>query len=201
MQAALQTAAAPHGLRFGPDPSTHNRCTIGGMIGNNACGSRALGYGRTSDNVVGLDVVTGGGDRLPLGARTHDRLADPRRLDRWSCGELATIRTEFGRFGRQVSGYSLEHLLPERGFDVARSWSAPRARSPRARRPSGWSSDPPTVRCRARLPDMADAADAVPALLPLGPTARRGPGRPHRRRRARRTAARRCPTCPAARAG
>ena len=56
VQAALQTAARPAGLRFGPDPSTHNRCTIGGMIGNNACGSRALGYGRTSDNVVGLDV-------------------------------------------------------------------------------------------------------------------------------------------------
>src|SRR5207302_11119338 len=48
VQAALQKAALPHGLRFGPDPSTHNRCTVGGMIGNNACGSRALGYGRTS---------------------------------------------------------------------------------------------------------------------------------------------------------
>src|SRR5919107_5041191 len=66
VQAALQTAARPHGLRFGPDPSTHNRCTSGGKIGNNACGSRALGYGRTSDNVVALDVVTGGGARLDL---------------------------------------------------------------------------------------------------------------------------------------
>ena len=54
VHADLQRAAAPHGLRFGPDPSTHTRCTIGGMIGNNACGSRALGYGRTADNVVGL---------------------------------------------------------------------------------------------------------------------------------------------------
>src|SRR5919107_5025130 len=68
VQAALQTAARPAGLRFGPDPSTHNRCTIGGMIGNNACGSRALGYGRTSDNVLGLDVVAGTGERLRLGA-------------------------------------------------------------------------------------------------------------------------------------
>jgi FAD/FMN-containing dehydrogenase len=68
VQASLQAAAKPHGLRFGPDPSTHNRCTIGGMIGNNACGSRALGYGRTSDNVVALDVVTGAGQRLSLGA-------------------------------------------------------------------------------------------------------------------------------------
>ncbi len=121
VQAALQSAARPAGLRFGPDPSTHNRCTIGGMIGNNACGSRALGYGRTSDNVVGLDVVTGTGERLRLGAGTGPGdgvLADLHRL---VAGELATIRTELGRFGRQVSGYSLEHLLPERGFDVARA--------------------------------------------------------------------------------
>ena len=64
VHASLQRVAAPHGLRFGPDPSTHTRCTIGGMIGNNACGSRALGYGRTSDNVVDLDVVTGSGERI-----------------------------------------------------------------------------------------------------------------------------------------
>ena len=64
VQAALQAAAAPYGLRFGPDPSTHTRCTIGGMIGNNACGPRALGYGKTADNVVALDVVTGTGERL-----------------------------------------------------------------------------------------------------------------------------------------
>ncbi|KLL96885.1 hypothetical protein NJ76_06870, partial [Rhodococcus sp. IITR03] len=63
VQVELQRAAAPHGLRFGPDPSTHNRCTIGGMIGNNACGARALGYGRTSDNVVALEVLTGTGHR------------------------------------------------------------------------------------------------------------------------------------------
>jgi len=69
VQAQLQAAARPHGLRFGPDPSTHNRCTIGGMVGNNACGSRALAYGRTSDNVLGLDVVTGTGARLRLASR------------------------------------------------------------------------------------------------------------------------------------
>src|SRR5919107_5734038 len=121
VQAALQTAARPSGLRFGPDPSTHNRCTVGGMIGNNACGSRALGYGRTSDNVVALDVVTGGGERLRLanGSGGGGGVLDGLRtlVD----GELAAIPTELGRFGRQVSGYSLEHLLPERGFDVARA--------------------------------------------------------------------------------
>jgi FAD/FMN-containing dehydrogenase len=63
----LQAAARPHRLRFGPDPSTHSRCTLGGMIGNNACGSRALAYGRTADNVLELDVVTGTGRRLRAG--------------------------------------------------------------------------------------------------------------------------------------
>src|SRR4051794_12449528 len=124
VQAALQKAVQPRGLRFGPDPSTHNRCTVGGMIGNNACGSRALGYGRTSDNVVGLDVVTGTGERLHLGAEMAISAPPGAVLDglrRLVDGELATIRTELGRFGRQVSGYSLEHLLPERGFDVARA--------------------------------------------------------------------------------
>src|SRR5690606_38061872 len=53
----LQAAAAPHGLRFGPDPSTHARCTIGGMIGNNACGAHALRWGRTADNVEALDII------------------------------------------------------------------------------------------------------------------------------------------------
>src|SRR5207244_2050455 len=104
VQASLQRAAAPYGLRFGPDPSTHNRCTIGGMIGNNACGSRALGYGRTSDNVVALDVVT-------LASPDLTGLVD---------AQLAAIRTSFGRLGRQGSGYSLEHLLPERGRNVDR---------------------------------------------------------------------------------
>src|SRR3712207_6625124 len=61
VHARLQRAAARHGLRFGPDPSTHSRCTVGGMIGNNACGSRALGYGRTSDNVVALEALTSAG--------------------------------------------------------------------------------------------------------------------------------------------
>src|SRR5713226_1046220 len=67
VQARLHQATAPLGLRFGPDPSSHTRCTIGGMIGNNACGSRALRYGRTSDNVLALDVLTASGQRLSLG--------------------------------------------------------------------------------------------------------------------------------------
>lgn len=118
VQAALQSAAAPHGLRFGPDPSTHNRCTIGGMIGNNACGARTLGYGRTSDNVVGLELLTGTGEVLSLPGDVDVPVLD--RLRDVTHTGLATIRTEFGRFGRQASGYALEHLLPENGFDVPR---------------------------------------------------------------------------------
>jgi FAD/FMN-containing dehydrogenase/Fe-S oxidoreductase len=119
VHATLQRAASPHGLRFGPDPSTHTRCTIGGMIGNNACGSRALGYGRTVDNVVGVDVLTAAGDRLRLDGR---EVSSPvvERLAALVDAHLATVRTEMGRFTRQVSGYSLEHLLPENGRDVAR---------------------------------------------------------------------------------
>ncbi|MGY1643145.1 FAD-binding and (Fe-S)-binding domain-containing protein [Geodermatophilus sp. SYSU D00703] len=176
VQAALQAAARPHGLRFGPDPSTHNRCTIGGMIGNNACGSRALGYGRTSDNVVGLDVVTGAGERLclgPDGAPDGGVLGELRRL----VGDgLGLIRTELGRFGRQVSGYSLEHLLPERGFDVARALVGSEGTLALVLGA--------TVRLVADAPyrglvvlgypSMAEAADATPALLRHEPTACEG---------------------------
>ncbi|QBJ96702.1 FAD-binding oxidoreductase [Rhodococcus sp. ABRD24] len=118
VQAMLQRAAAPHGLRFGPDPSTHNRCTIGGMIGNNACGARTLGYGRTSDNVVGLEFIAGTGEALSLPVESSTSILENLR-DVIRIG-LATVRTEFGNFGRQASGYSLEHLLPENGFDVVK---------------------------------------------------------------------------------
>src|SRR3712207_1337690 len=111
VHARLQRAAARHGLRFGPDPSTHSRCTVGGMIGNNACGSRALGYGRTSDNVVALEALTSRGTPVRDAARDLAAVVD---------GDLAAVRTRFGRFSRQVSGYALEHLLPENGRNVDR---------------------------------------------------------------------------------
>ena len=178
VQSSLQAAAARHGLRFGPDPSTHNRATIGGMIGNNACGSRALGYGRTSDNVLGLDVVTGGGERLLLGevpgAGASSALLDSLRalVD----ADLAVIRTELGRFGRQVSGYSLEHLLPERGFDVARALvgSEGTLALTRLARVRLVRDAPVRVLVALGYGSMVEAADAVPAVLRHAPVACEG---------------------------
>jgi FAD/FMN-containing dehydrogenase/Fe-S oxidoreductase len=175
--AQLQRAAAGHGLRFGPDPSTHDRCTIGGMIGNNACGSRTLAYGRTSDNVVALDVLTGAGARLRLRAGADPGPLPPlTTLRQVVNGDLATIRTQFGRFGRQVSGYALEHLAPERGFDVARALVGSEGTLALVLGATvRLVADPPhrtLVVCG--YPDMADAADAVPGLLGHRPTACEG---------------------------
>ncbi|QPZ38235.1 FAD-binding and (Fe-S)-binding domain-containing protein [Paramicrobacterium chengjingii] len=117
VMATLQTAAAPHGLRFGPDPSTWARCTIGGMIGNNACGSHSLQFGRTAENVRELDVIDGTGRRFSTSSGFDAVLG----LEELTERRLSTIRTQLGRFGRQVSGYSLEHLLPENGRDLTKT--------------------------------------------------------------------------------
>ncbi len=178
VQSSLQAVAARHGLRFGPDPSTHNRATLGGMIGNNACGSRALGYGRTSDNVLGLDVVTGGGERLALGDVPGALTTSPglNRLRELVSGDLSVIRTELGRFGRQVSGYSLEHLLPERGFDVARTLVGSEGTLALTRRARVRLVRDAPVRVLVALGygSMAEAADAVPAVLQHKPVACEG---------------------------
>ncbi|MFT4296658.1 MAG: FAD-binding and (Fe-S)-binding domain-containing protein [Micropruina sp.] len=179
VQAELTAAGRPHGLRFGPDPSTASRCTVGGMIGNNACGPRALGYGRTSDVVEGLDLITGTGERLELrpGAdlRTH-RSPMLRALRELVAANLGVIRTEFGRFGRQVSGYSLEHLLPENGFDVARFLVGSEGTLAVVRR--AWvrlAEDPPhTVLVALGFESLADAADAMPEVLRHRPRACEG---------------------------
>jgi FAD/FMN-containing dehydrogenase/Fe-S oxidoreductase len=191
----ITAAAAPHGLRFGPDPSTHSRATIGGAIGNNACGSRALRYGRTADNVIALDVLTGTGTRFTAGrgrgpgpaaaeSATSATSAAPAApatellagLHTLVDGNLATIRTEFGRFTRQVSGYSLEHLLPENGADVAKFLSGTEGTLALTLRATVRLVAAPRATALAVLgyPDMAAAAEAVPALLPHLPVALEG---------------------------
>ena len=155
VHARLQAAAAPYGLRLGPDPSTHTRCTIGGMIGNNACGSRALGYGRTSDNVVALDVLFGSGATdvsAPLA-----ELVD---------AHLAHVRTAFGRFSRQVSGYALEQLLPENGRRVERLLAGSEGTLGLVREATvSLVVEEPRHLLVLGYPSMVEAADAVPDLL------------------------------------
>ena len=180
---SVTQAAAPFGLRFGPDPSTHSRATVGGAIGNNACGSRALRYGRSADNVVALDVLTGTGVRFTAGRYGKDEplpaapeaalLAGLRAL---VDSDLATIRTEFGRFTRQVSGYSVEHLLPENGFDVAKFLSGTEGTLALTLGATVRLVGAPRATALAVLgyPDMPAAADAVPALLPQAPVALEG---------------------------
>ncbi|WP_327290657.1 FAD-binding and (Fe-S)-binding domain-containing protein [Streptomyces sp. NBC_01198] len=123
---ALRRAAAPHGLTFGPDPSTHSRCTLGGMIGNNACGSHSVAWGTTADNVRALDVLTYRGEIVRPGApgdasALPDRLRDG--LARLVDGNLALLRTGFPQLPRRISGYALDRLLPEHGRDVVRAFT------------------------------------------------------------------------------
>ncbi|MEV4427585.1 FAD-binding and (Fe-S)-binding domain-containing protein [Streptomyces sp. NPDC049602] len=116
----LRAAARPYGLTFGPDPSTHSRCTLGGMIGNNACGAHSVAWGTTADNVRSLEVVTYRGAGLTLGRDGQG--APPGLLDLVD-RHLALLRTGYpAGLPRRISGYALDALLPERGVDVARSF-------------------------------------------------------------------------------
>ncbi|WP_435974690.1 FAD-binding and (Fe-S)-binding domain-containing protein [Streptomyces sp. Qhu_M48] len=133
----LREAARPYGLTFGPDPSTHSRCTLGGMIGNNACGAHSVAWGTTADNVRSLDVVTYRGARLTLGRAGRPGAPDGRGARAGSPEardtppglldlverNLALLRTGYPPgLPRRISGYALDALLPERGVDVVRSF-------------------------------------------------------------------------------
>ncbi len=176
----ITAAAAGHGLRFGPDPSSHARASIGGSIGNNACGSRALRYGRAADNVVSLDVLTASGERLTARHMGKDGLAAAwpagAALDALVAAHLGMIRTEFGRFTRQVSGYSLEHLLPENGADLAKFLAGTEGTLGMITGATVALVPSPKAVALAVLgyPGMPEAADAVPGLLPHRPVAIEG---------------------------
>ncbi len=126
---AVNLAAAPHGLRVGPDPSTHDRATLGGMVGNDACGSHSVRWGTTAENVLGLEVITIDGVRRRIGGlgptapgATHGPgPAIEARLRDLYAHHGETIRRELPPWPRRVSGYALDWLLPERGADVARA--------------------------------------------------------------------------------
>lgn len=190
VQSQLQQAVAEYGLRFGPDPSTSSRCTIGGMIGNNACGPHATAYGRTSDNVLELRLIDGLGREIIAG-QPPQKAGSASLQDSSSCSEqikqipglkslvaanLATIRTEFGRFGRQVSGYSLEHLLPENGCALAPFLTGTEGTLGVLTQATVRLVPLPKAPVLVALgfPDMIAAAAAVPKILPLKPLAVEG---------------------------
>ncbi|MEU1118025.1 MULTISPECIES: FAD-linked oxidase C-terminal domain-containing protein [unclassified Streptomyces] len=121
-----------HGLKFGPKPSTHSHCSLGGMIGNNSCGASAQAYGKTVENVRRLEILTYDGTRMWVGPTTDAEYeeivaAGGRRAELYRGlreiiqSSLADVRQGFPRIPRRVSGYNLDSLLPENGFDVARA--------------------------------------------------------------------------------
>jgi len=128
----LRDAAEKHHLTFAPDPATHNRCTLGGMIGNNSCGVHSVMAGKTDENIEALEIVTYDGVRMTVGETSADQLqkicAEPGRrgqiystLRRIATEYSGLIRQRFPKIPRRVSGYNLNYLLLENGFHVARA--------------------------------------------------------------------------------
>ncbi|MEI7745173.1 MAG: FAD-binding oxidoreductase, partial [Chloroflexota bacterium] len=180
----VQAAAARHGLRVGPDPSTHSRCTFGGMIGNNACGSHSVRWGTTAQSTLGLEVITADGVRRRVGDLREGR--DP-ALARLATAGLAPrttaaiaallgahgdiIRRELPPWPRRVSGYALDWLLPERGADLVRALVGTEGTCAVVSAATIRLVRPPAAKgllVLAFADDIAAAA-AVPALLPEAP--------------------------------
>jgi FAD/FMN-containing dehydrogenase/Fe-S oxidoreductase len=129
---SLRNAANQNGLTFAPDPSTHNHCTLGGMIGNNSCGVHSVMGGKTDENIEELEILTYDGLRMRVrqtskeeldkiireGGRRGEIYAKLRALrDKYA----GLIRARYPNIPRRVSGYNLNYLLPENGFDVAKA--------------------------------------------------------------------------------
>ncbi|WP_030935450.1 FAD-binding and (Fe-S)-binding domain-containing protein [Streptomyces sp. NRRL B-24720] len=128
----LNRQLSVHKLKFGPKPSTHSHCSLGGMIGNNSCGASAQAYGKTVDNVRRLEIVTYDGTRCWVGPTPDEEFNEivaggGRRADLYQglrdiinrC--MGDVRLGYPDIPRRVSGYNLDSLLPEKGFDVARA--------------------------------------------------------------------------------
>ncbi|MEU4893630.1 FAD-binding oxidoreductase [Streptomyces sp. NPDC044780] len=168
----LRAAAGAHGLTFGPDPSTHSRCTVGGMIGNNSCGSHSVAWGTTADNVRELDVLTYGGERVRAAQGLHDLPARLRDGIRSLVGRhLALLRTGFPELPRRISGYALDELLPEKNADVARALTGSEGTLGVVTEATVRLVKAPGARALAVLgyPDESAAAEAAHTLLPHGP--------------------------------
>src|SRR5438045_792178 len=129
---SLLDAAKEHGLTFAPDPSTHNHCTLGGMIGNNSCGVHSVMGGKTADNVEELKILTYDGLRMRVGKTSEPELESIiseggsrgeiyRKLKALRDKYADLIRARYPDIPRRISGYNLNYLLPENGFDVAKA--------------------------------------------------------------------------------
>ena len=178
----VREAAERHHLTFAPDPATHSRCTIGGMIGNNSCGTHSVMGGLTANNIRSLDVLLYDGTRMTVGATTDDEIAaiigrggraaqiyaGMRRL-RDQYGD--EIRRRFPKIPRRVSGYNLDELLPESGFNVARALVGSEGTLVTVVSATLDLMHSPPCRRLAVLgfPDPFLAADAVPEVIQHGP--------------------------------
>ena len=179
----LRDAANEHGLTFGPDPSTHNHNTLGGMIGNNSCGVHSVMAGRTVDNVEMLEILTYDGLRMTVG-RTNEQtrkelFARPGREGEiyralWSLQEKYgdEIRTTFPHLPRLVSGYRLEFLLPENDFHVARAVVGTESTCVTVLRATlNLVPNPDKTLLIMGFDDLATAADAIPDIIAFKPVA------------------------------
>jgi FAD/FMN-containing dehydrogenase/Fe-S oxidoreductase len=178
----LRHAAERHHLTFGPDPSTHNHCTLGGMIGNDSCGVHSMMAGRTAENVRRLHVLTYDGTELWVGPTDDAALAEATR-DRGRRGDLYRelvrirdrygdlVRARFPRIPRRVSGYNLDELLPENGFDVARALVGTEGTCVVVLEAEVRLVPSPPGRALLVLgyPDVYHAGDHIPQIRELGP--------------------------------
>ncbi|MCM2393299.1 FAD-binding and (Fe-S)-binding domain-containing protein [Streptomyces albipurpureus] len=166
---ALCDAVRPLGLTFGPDPSTHSRCTLGGMIGNNSCGAHSVAWGTTADNVREVSVLTYAGTAHRLRRGGVDAPAGVRQL---VDTHLALLRTGYPTgLPRRISGYALDALLPENGSDTARAYCGSEGTLGVLTEATVRLVEAPAARALAVLgyPDEGAAADAAAGLLTYGP--------------------------------
>jgi FAD/FMN-containing dehydrogenase/Fe-S oxidoreductase len=167
----LMAAAGKFGLRVGPDPSTHSRCAVGGMIGNNACGSHSVRWGTTAQNVVGLEIVTADSRRRVIGSVPESdapRLepVEENRLRAFAERNAALLRRELPPWPRRVSGYGLDALLPERGFNLPSALVGTEGTCVLVTRATVRLVRAPRVRSLLVL-GFADEVEAATAVVPL----------------------------------
>lgn len=184
---SLKSAAEAHGLTFGPDPATHSRCTLGGMIGNNSCGPHSMLAGKTVENVIELEVLTTNGESFIVGSTTEEELdniiagSDTRAA---IYRELKSIRDEYAdeirqrypTIKRRVSGYNLDQLLPENGFNVARALVGSEGTCASVLSARVTLIENPKYKRLFVLgfADIFKAGDIVPSVMPFSPIAMEG---------------------------